>query len=236
MSASMIFDDSNDAGAVVYARFVLPNLYSDELPLNAAAQFAVKRAAFKIVEDMYVQSYNNGIDALLALRPADADVALPRDRCVHYLIDEIKNVIEVVRHLSEQSRYQHSMFIFLPYVRQLRQLNQHFVHDHCCGVVVRSNAAALDAFVAAGEKYLHVIRTMNERMHVINVFTEPRIYQCNICQDASLQENFLKPNECCGYNICNMCYANLWKFCNMYPVCPVCKTSFKSSKQIVEND
>jgi hypothetical protein len=201
--------------------------------LNPKAHHAVKLAAYNVIRENYRSSYERDLDSFLALRDADDEVALPRDKCMHYLIADIKNVIDVLHHINSQPKYQYNMFVFLPYVKQLRLINALFAHDFCCGGTVKSNAIALTTLIAHADKYLQVIRAMNERMHVINVFTEPKLYQCNICQETSGEKHFLKPNECCGYNICNMCYANLWKFCNMYPVCPVCKTSFKSSKQII---
>jgi Baculovirus immediate-early protein (IE-0) len=225
---------NSELGTQVFCNFILSDLYTAELPLSAKAHFAVKTAAFKIVQDMYIQSYDSKLDALLAYKESDDEVVLPRDKCVHYLINDIKNVIDVLHHINSQPKYQYNMYIFMPYVKQLRLVNAFFVHDHCCAQTVKANTVALNTIIAHADKYMHIIKTMNERMHLINVFTEPKLYQCNICQETSAEKHFLKPNECCGYNICNMCYANLWKFCNMYPVCPVCKTSFKSSKQIIE--
>lgn len=220
----------------VFSNFIFTDLFTPDLPLNLKAHYNVKMSAFKIVQDMHKQSYNCALDPLLALRECDDEVTLPRDKCVHYLIADIRNVINVLQHLNSQPRFQYNMFVFLPYMRQIRQINDLFSSDFCCSKTVQSNTAALNALCGESEKYLHVIKLMNERMHVINVFTDPRVYRCNICQETSAEEHFLKPNECCGYSMCNLCYANLWKFCNMYPVCPVCKTSFKASKQIVERE
>lgn len=227
---------SNELSTQVFSNFILNDLYTSDLPKCPKAHFSVKLAAFKIIQDMYQQSYDSALDPLLVYKESLTEVLLPRDSCVHYLINDIKNVIDVIGHINSQPKFQYNMYIFLPYVRQLRQINTLFLNDYCCGKIVKSNDTALDSLIAHGDKYLHVIASMNERMHLINVFTEPKLYQCNICQDTSAEEHFLKPNECCGYNICNMCYANLWKFCNLYPQCPVCKTSFKSSKQIVERE
>ncbi|AAZ38318.1 exon-0 [Agrotis segetum nucleopolyhedrovirus A] len=227
----------NELGTQIFSNFVFAHLYTPDLPLNLKAHQKIKEAAFKIVQDMYQQSYNCALDGLLYFRDTDeTEVALPGDKCTHYLIADIKNVIGVIEHLKSQPKFQYNMFIFLPYIRQLRIINDLFANDYCCTAIVKFNANALAALCEEGDKYLHVIKLMKERMHLINVFTNPKIYQCNICQETSSEPHFLKPNECCGYSMCNLCYANLWKFCNMYPVCPVCKTSFKSSKKIVDRD
>ncbi|AIZ48706.1 ie-0 [Agrotis segetum nucleopolyhedrovirus B] len=223
-----------ELGTQVFSNFIFSNMYTADLPLNVKAHYNVKLAAFKIVQDMYQHSYNCALDPLLALRESDDDVALPRDKCLHYLIADIKNVIDVLEHINSQPKYQYNIYVFLPYVKQIRLINNMFLEDFCCSSIVKTNATAIKNLCDQGEKYLQVIKLMNERMHLINVFTEPKVYQCNICQETSAEEHFLKPNECCGYSMCNMCYANLWKFCNMYPVCPVCKTSFKTSKRMLD--
>ncbi|AUV65414.1 EXON0 [Alphabaculovirus myunipunctae] len=238
-SAAAAADYSNELGAQVFSNFVFTHdLYTSDLPLSPKAHFNIKLAAFQIVKDTYRQSYDAELDDLLALREHVDDndgIVLPRDQCVHRLIGDIKNVIDTLHHINSQPKYQYNMFIFLPYVKQLRMINSRFESDYCCAKIVKANALALSTLVAHADKYLSAIRAMNERMHLINVFVEPKLYQCNICQESSVEEHFLKPDECCGYSICCMCYANLWKFSNMYPVCPVCKTSFKSSsKKIVE--
>lgn len=226
-----------ELGTQVFSTFIFPTLFTPDLPLNSKAHHNVKMAAFKIVQDMYQQSYNCALDPLLDFRENSDDVTLPRDKCVHYLIIDIKNVLDVLDYLKNQPKFKYSMYVFLPYIKQISVINNLFANDHCCSSIVKANESALNVLRDLGEKYVHVIRLMNERMHLINVFTEPKIYQCNICQDASVDEQFLKPNECCGYNMCNKCYANLWKYCNMYPVCPVCRTSFKSpSKQMLERE
>ena len=217
----------------VFSNFIFANLYTPDLALNIKAHHNVRMAAFRIVRDTYQQSYNCNLDELLFFRENDEDVSLPKDKCVHYLINDIKHLIDVLEHLNNQPKFQYNMYVFIPYAKQLRAINDTFKNDFCCSAVVKANAIALDELCERGKKYLHVIKLMNERMQLINVFTNPKVYQCNICNETSAEEHFLKPNECCGYNICYVCYVELWKHCSLYPVCPVCKTSFKTSKQQV---
>ncbi|QEI03572.1 IE-0 [Spodoptera cosmioides nucleopolyhedrovirus] len=217
----------------VFSNFLFPNLYTPDLALNIKAHHNVRMAAFKIVQETYQLSYNCNLDDLLVFRENEDDVlSIPKDKCVHYLINDIKNVIDVLEHLKSQPKYQYNMYIFIPYVKQILIINDMFKNDFCCTAIVKANGATLNELCERGEKYMHVIKLMNERMQLINVFTNPKVYQCNLCHETSAEEHFLKPNECCGYNLCYMCYVQLWKHCSLYPVCPICKTSFKNSKDV----
>nr|AIW01553.1 immediate early 0 protein [Spodoptera frugiperda multiple nucleopolyhedrovirus] len=234
----MSINHDSELCAQVFSNFLFNHLYTPDLSLNIRAHYNVKMAVFKIIKETYQQSYNCNLDKLLFFCENEDDISLPRDTCVHYLINEIKNVVDVIQNLNTQPKFQYNMYIFIPYIKQIRVINNMFVNDFCCSAIVKSNSVTLNDLYDRSEKYLHIIKLMNERMQLINVFTDPKIYQCNICQESSAEEHFLKPNECCGYNVCYICYAQLWKHSSLYPVCPACKTSFKTptaaKQQIIE--
>lgn len=224
---------SADIETQVYKNFVLADLHTSDLALNPNATFQVKKTAFNIVNATFKQTYNRSIDNLLVLSEefhtgADS-FSPPTDRCLHYLINEIGKVVNTIQHINSLPKFQHNLYIFLPYMKQLQQIILLFKDDLCCKKLVDQYSSQLKDLLNEADKYISIVKTLNRRIEVINVFLENPIYCCNICQESSNSKNFLKPNECCGYQMCSMCYANLWKYANLYPVCPVCKTSFKTS-------
>nr|UPO71136.1 orf10 putative exon0 [Trichoplusia ni single nucleopolyhedrovirus] len=222
--------DSTDFETEVFKNFIFNDLHTTDLSLNLKAQFLVKQAAFNVVDEIFQQTYNEKIDKILAFADdTDNDVTMPTDRCLHYLIAEIGRIVNVLQHVYRMPKFEYSTYVFMPYLKQIRKIIILFVNDFCCKKLVENYLITLDLMITNSLKLLETIEMINKRIDVMNVFLDRRVYRCNICEDTSLDSRFLKPDECCGYSICNMCYANLWKFCTLYPVCPVCKTSFKSS-------
>ncbi|AGC36224.1 hypothetical protein TF1A_0010 [Chrysodeixis chalcites SNPV TF1-A] len=220
---------STDFETQVFKNFIFNDLHTNDLALNPKAQFLVKQASFNVIDEIFQQTYNEKIDKILAFVDDTDDIRIPNDRCLHYLIAEIGKIVNVLQHVNRMSKFEYSMYVFMPYLKQIRKTIILFVNDFCCKKLVENYLLTLDVMIADSLKLLETIQMINKRVDVMNVFLDRPVYRCNICEDTSLESRFLKPNECCGYSICNMCYANLWKFCTLYPVCPVCKTSFKSS-------
>nr|AOL56589.1 EXON0/IE-0 [Chrysodeixis includens nucleopolyhedrovirus] len=212
-----------------YLKFIFNDLHTNDLSLNPKAQFLVKEAAFNVIDEIFQQTYNEKIDKILAFVDDTDDICMPTDTCLHYLIGEIGKIVNVLQHVKRMSKFEYSMYVFMPYLKRIRKIIILFVNDFCCKKLVKNYLISLDMMIENSAKLLETIQMINKRVDVMNVFLDRPVYRCNICDDTSLESRFLKPNECCGYSICNICYANLWKFCTLYPVCPVCKTSFKSS-------
>ncbi|AXS67683.1 ie-0 [Cryptophlebia peltastica nucleopolyhedrovirus] len=214
----------------VILKFIFSNHYKPTLPLNPKQQHELRLAAFDIVNKMFLQMYNEPIPPLLMFREVDDEILLSKERCSHHLIETIAKVCAAINQLKSMPKYKHQIFIFLPYLKQLKTILSCFVNDYCCGKIVNKTLKNLTTLIDTGQSSLETIKTLFERVQVMNVFRDDiHLYQCNICHETSAESHFLKPNECCGYKICQACYANLWKFSNLYPVCPVCKQSFKKS-------
>ncbi|QED40537.1 EXON0 [Chrysodeixis includens nucleopolyhedrovirus] len=223
-----------DVETQVYKNFILAELHTPNLALNSAASFNIKKAAFDVLNTVFKQKYNRSIDTLLVLSEEKL-VSLPTDRCLHFLIAEISKIIDTIHQLNTLPQFQDNIYIFLPYIKQLQTTIVLFKHDLCCKKIVENNSKQLTELICESEKYIDIIRSINKRIEVMNVYLDKIIYTCNICQESSNEKQFLKPNECCGYQMCNLCYSKLWKFAPLYAVCPVCKTSFKTSNVSANN-
>ncbi|ABF47356.1 IE-0 [Clanis bilineata nucleopolyhedrovirus] len=214
----------------VFSNFILGHLQSPRLPLCPKSHFEVRQAVFAILDRYHLQMFNVKIDDILALREHEDDVVFSKTECVHHLIAKLNRIVQVLLFVVQQEMYVHNVYIFLPYLRQLKQMLSNFVNDYCCSSVVQKCIQSVDSLMQRSTKYLEAIKFISDRLLVMNVFDDSiKIYQCNICQNTSVEEHFLKPDTCCGYRICFACYSQLWQYCNVYPVCPVCKTSFKKS-------
>ncbi|ADD73727.1 IE-0 [Lymantria xylina nucleopolyhedrovirus] len=213
---------------VILDNFCLSGMYSPDVLRNPRAQQTIKTTVFQWIDEQHRKMYDCPIESPLRF---EDDAHLSADRCWHHLIGKLERVISVLRIMRAAPRFEHNIFIFLPYCKRLRALVELFRHDYCCQSTVAGCARALDETIADARRYLLVVKSMSERAAVMLVFSDAlRVYQCDICHDSSAEEQFLKPNVCCGYRVCNACYAKLWEFCTgAYPVCPICKTSFKSS-------
>ncbi|QEI03579.1 EXON-0 [Rachiplusia nu nucleopolyhedrovirus] len=229
----------NELETQVYTNFVLANSHiATDFALTPSSSYHVKQTAFNILNAAFKQTYNRSIDSLIVLSEENIlseNVCLPTDRCLHYLIREIGKVIETIQHVNSLPQLQHNSYIFLPYIKQLQKTLVLFKNDLCCKKLTDKYTGQLSFLRDEAEKYIETIKLMNRRMDIINVFLDKPIFYCNICQESSLDKHFLKEDECCGYKFCNVCYVNLWKFASLYPVCPVCKTSFKSSSSSLNN-
>ncbi|QWO71542.1 IE-0 [Orgyia pseudotsugata single capsid nuclopolyhedrovirus] len=234
-------NDTNQMFAEVINGFVLADKYSDIggdvgavdghknlLPVSAKSYYKVKFEAFKLLQSFYVQTFNCDIEKILHYKESNDQVVLPTDQCVHYVIPLVKNVIRVLKIMSALPRFRYNMYIFLPYCRQLELILNCFTNDYCCKRMVLAQLDVLKEIIVGATRLLHVVHALNNRVKMMMVFAELPLYECHICNETSAEEHFLKPNECCGFNICGMCYAQLWQHCTLYPVCPVCKTSFKT--------
>ncbi|ABY65739.1 immediate early 0 [Orgyia leucostigma nucleopolyhedrovirus] len=235
--------NSNETINEVITNFVLADKYNnmhddDQLPINAKLYFEIKFEAFKLLQSFYVQTFNCDMSTLLHYKEFDDQTALPTDECVHYVISQARDVVRVLKMMSVLPRFRYNMYIFLPYCRQLKLILACFVNDYCCKTVVRAQIDALNEIIDNATQLLRLVKTLNNRLKVMMVFAEPKLYECHICRETSMEQHFLKPNECCGFNICGLCYAQLWQHCKLYPVCPVCKTSFKtvSDSPLVETE
>nr|AAU29550.1 immediate early protein 0 [Spodoptera litura MNPV] len=218
----------------VLSNFMLNGMYSDDLKVNLKAQYNVKLAAFRIVEHKYNEDHS-GLDKTSPLYYGEDEnvVLCGEDKCYHDLIAETADLSKIIEDLYDASPvYRLNYFIFVPYVKRLLQIICMFTNDVCCKRSVRSTIARLETCLKRGNEKLESVRRLNKTLNVMSVFLEQNVYECNICKDVSNDERFLKPDECCGFRICNLCYANLWKFSNTphNPVCPVCKTSYRVEK------
>ncbi|ACO53464.1 ie-0 [Euproctis pseudoconspersa nucleopolyhedrovirus] len=228
---------------VIVNNFVLPNSLNKkeisnsskdcdvfEVRLDLKKQQNIKQTAFELVDKYYKREHNVSINPMLRFRESDGEIALPKNACTHHLIAEAHGVVEVMRKMCEQPIIIHNAFVLLPYCRQLKIILNKFSNDYCCASLIESSFLKLNAIIADSLNRLEAIKTLHDRVQIMLVFADDKpIYECNICRNVSNEEYFLKPDECCGYRICGMCYAKLWQHCKLYPVCPVCKTSFASS-------
>nr|WUR10836.1 ie0 [Calliteara abietis nucleopolyhedrovirus] len=196
--------------------------------INAKIHFNIKNEAFKVLQLHYMQTYNTDIDSNLIFKESIDEVSVSRDSCTHYLISKIAEIVNVLKMLETMPKFKHNMYVFMPYCRQLKTILSFFRNDYCCKKKVAAQLNALQDLMETCELYFNTIRALQVRLHVMMVFDEPELYECYICHETSQEKRFLKPSECCGFNICGMCYAQLWQHSTLYPVCPVCKTSFKT--------
>lgn len=217
-------------------RFGLPSLFSLDSRPTPKNYYRIKRAVFSTVQEYYKERYNTDIDSALTYKEFVDDVFIRKDRCSHHLIVKIKEITSVLEHICALDRFKMSTYIFLPYYRQLKSALSCFENDYCCRTLVVQTNAALDKLTDQAKILLEAVVELEKRVAVMRVFAEPKLYQCNICNDSSAEEHFLKPDECCGYRICGMCLSKLWQHCSLFPVCPVCKTSFKSIVSVNDND
>ncbi|BAC67276.1 IE-0 [Adoxophyes honmai nucleopolyhedrovirus] len=214
----------------VITDFVFSDKYAPALLYNSKLRNDLKILAFNIINDAFLRAHNEDIPNQLIYRENDEDMKFCKDGCLHFLIRKINDISNIVVEIVNSPKYKNSQYIFIPYVKQLKLAIYYFVNDYCCNKLVNEIIERLDLILNESNKYLDYIRLLHERVQVMNVFRDEIVlYTCNICHETSLEKSFLKPNECCGYSICYSCYANLWKFCDLYPVCPVCKHGFKKS-------
>ncbi|AIU41256.1 ie-0 [Sucra jujuba nucleopolyhedrovirus] len=230
-------DEAADAASLledqVMTGFVLNNEnYGDDVALNIQSHYNVKMDVFKLIEKYYIQTYNAPVDRVLSFRKADDDVILSIDdgQCLHHLIQTVGNVIKVIVLMSIMPQFQFCLYIFAPYCRQLTIVLKYFENDFCCKQTVEKSLQSIAKIIEQGHHQMETVKRFQKKLDAMLVFSEPQIYECNICQETSREKHFLKPNECCGFSICGLCYAQLWQHCTRYPVCPVCKTSFKTAK------
>lgn len=224
-------NDYNSDMTQMFNSFLFADMYTIDLPLSQKAHFYVKWQAYRILDEHYTSTYNTTIDPILMYKESLDDVVVDSDKCSHYLIKELYKVLNVLQSVIALPKYQYNMFVFLPMMKQMKHISRFYKNDFCCKKLISKIDTTLDELMATAQKYIEVIQLIQERAQIMKVFMEPTLYKCHICLGTSLDLNFLKPNECCGYDMCYMCYSNLWKFCSVYPVCPVCKTSFKTSNQ-----
>ncbi|AKC91751.1 ie-0 [Lambdina fiscellaria nucleopolyhedrovirus] len=220
-----------DFATEVMNAFVLLDLRTPcDIAYNAVAQFEFKMSAFEIVEKLYLQAHNTPIDEALRMRDCENDeralVSLGQSRCVHYLIRDIAAIVSILLEINSTPAYQNNMYIFAPYCKQLLKISSMFLNDYCCNAVVERSVAALNTIVADSRRYLDALALLQRRVNAMCVFLERDLYRCNICHTTSAEEHFLIKNTCCGYQMCGVCYAKLWQFCKLYPVCPACKVVF----------
>ncbi|QHB21673.1 ie-0 [Artaxa digramma nucleopolyhedrovirus] len=209
-----------------------------DVRLNIAKQSNIKMEAFNLVDRYYKRAYDAPIDKHLRMREFENEIVISKDDvCVHYLIAQIHAVVNVIKTMCEGSVFKHNSFIFLPYCRQLKAILNYFVNDYCCASSIKSSIKMLDDLIGESLMCLDAIKLLNDCVQIMMVFSDEKlpVYECNICGNVSNEKCFLKPDECCGYKICGMCYAQLWQHCNLYPVCPVCKTSFNSVSELKAN-
>ncbi|AHH82610.1 IE-0 [Buzura suppressaria nucleopolyhedrovirus] len=226
-----VWSEAQQFESQVITKFALNDIdkYGSNVALNVKAHEDIKLDAFRLIDKHYTQTYNVPIDKLLHYKQNDDEVILIRnEQCLHYLIKIIGDIVSVIKLMSTMPNFKYCSYIFLPYCKQLRVYNAYFTNDYCCEKTLNATRHALEELTASGNESLAVVKRLRERLDVMIVFTDPVLYECYICRNASTEKNFLKPNECCGFNICGMCYAQLWQHCTRYPVCPVCKTSFKT--------
>ncbi len=221
--------DAHDIQYQVMKNFILTYKHSSTLCRNIKEQFGVKQEAFNILDGYYKQNYNMSINKLLQYKERDDEVNVSTQQCVHHLIEEIHKIVYVLKTINVMPKFQSQMFIFLPYCKQLIKIIEFFKNDYCCKVKIEKIMSFLNQASADWQKCLDTIKSIHRKVQVMMVFTDPKLYECNICGETSAEEHFLKPNDCCGYEICAMCYAQLWQHCTLYPVCPVCKMSFKTT-------
>ncbi|AKR17277.2 IE-0 [Urbanus proteus nucleopolyhedrovirus] len=192
----------------------------------------LKNQVFNLINIKYQQKYNARIDKILTFKSTDCDddvdILLPKDRCVHYLIKEINKIILIINDMCCESKYVYNKFIFVPYLSQLKSMNSVFLNDFCCVDVAKNNLSIITQIMNNVNEQLNTLKEIIVRANAIGVFAGTlRVFRCNICNETSNYRKFLKTNECCGYLMCFLCYANMWQFSTLYPVCPICKTSFK---------
>ncbi|QYC92722.1 Immediate early 0 [Trabala vishnou gigantina nucleopolyhedrovirus] len=216
---------------VIIDNFVLADKYSDEMWLNAMDRHKIKMEAFNIIYNYYVQTYNDSLEKTLHYKDNHFkdEIIVFKSHCVHTLIEPINKLARVITTIIDMPKFKYSAFIFLPYCRQLIKINDLFSNDYCCGDLISNSNTLLQSAIDRLEAVVKQVRKLHDCVRVMMVFDDKCVlYECNICHETSAEKHFLKENECCGYDICNKCYAQLWKHSNMYPVCPVCKTSFKT--------
>ncbi|AGR56761.1 exon0 [Hemileuca sp. nucleopolyhedrovirus] len=229
-------DDNDDIKMISDFAIATDRFTSDRMVLtNPQTHYKIKCEAFKLVEQYYVQTFNEPIEKRLRFKEFDDQVVLTRDQCVHHLIHKINDIVQVFKLMKTMPKLRRNMYIFLPYYRQLRLILHYFKDDFCCRNIINDVLMTLDCLTMESNERLEIVKTLYKQLQVMMVFTEPVVYECNICHETSGEKHFLKQNECCGYNICNACYAKLWQHCKLYPVCPVCKTSFKSVSVVSKN-
>nr|AJP07566.1 immediate early protein 0 [Helicoverpa armigera nucleopolyhedrovirus]AJP07702.1 immediate early protein 0 [Helicoverpa armigera nucleopolyhedrovirus] len=216
--------------------FKLKNMYSSDVTTNARAQYNVKLAAFLIVLDEYKKQYKNNLDKQSVLyykETSESVITLDEDQCHHTLLPIIQRLLKTICYLmnfsDDEVNYVKQKFIFLPYLKYLNKILKLFQYDKCCAKLTKQLQAQLNTLLTQSVDSCKHIHAINRQSQVLTVFLENPLYECNICRDTFNDERHIKPNECCGYKICNLCYANLWKYSTVFPTCPVCKTSFKSS-------
>lgn len=227
-----MWSDAQQLESQVITKFALNDIkkYGANAAINVRAHQDVKSDAFQLIEKHYTQTFNVPIDRLLRYKHNDDEAVLSRDeQCLHYLIKTIGDIVSVIKLMTTMPDFMYCTYIFLPYCKQLRAYNAFFLNDFCCKKIVNGTQLDLEELLTKGGDSLKVVKQLRERIDVMMVFTDPVVYECYICRETSMEKHFLKPNECCGFNICGMCYAQLWQHCTRYPVCPVCKTSFKTA-------
>lgn len=205
----------------------------NDLLYNAKKQFDIKMQAFNVLDYYYRQNYNTAIDDSLRYHDNDKLIIAPIDRCLHHLIEKIVKITKVLGDLANDVKFRYNMYIFVPYIKQMKNILKLFVNDYCCNELVNKTMLSLSSMIDNSENLFSVVNAINKRARMMLVFTEPELYFCNICNNTSAEKHFIKASRCCGYEMCNPCYAKLWEFSSLYPLCPVCKTSFKTSNQLV---
>ncbi|AKN80552.1 Immediate early protein 0 [Perigonia lusca single nucleopolyhedrovirus] len=211
----------------VYKNFIFGDTYASS-HLDPHVRNKLKLEAFKVVQTIHEQLYDTCIDSCVQYNE-DGIVVMRDQQCAHHMIDKIHRVVRTLQHIALMPEYQYNMFIFLPYMKQLHKTISLFQNDYCCSKLVQQCIQSLNVHIRDAEKILSLVNNMQNRLNIMCIFDSKPFYHCNICQESSLDVGFLKANTCCGYSMCNACYAKLWQYSSLFPVCPVCKTSFKNS-------
>ncbi|AXU41454.1 AC141-like protein [Alphabaculovirus altermyunipunctae] len=220
----------------IFINFLFTQMHTDDIQTNVTVQAGVKIAAYKIVEKKYCRKYNcdpfPNKSPLHYQHDYDEQVLLGDDACHHHLIADIIKLSRILENLYQVEIYKLNYFVFVPYLKQLLAITNLFVNDACCKKSIRLAKDVLEVALKRGQEQLTCVQRINKTVQVMNVFFERPLYECGICGETSIDITFLKPNECCGFKICNACFANLWKFSNttVNPVCPVCRTSYRSDQ------
>lgn len=231
-----IDDDDND-DHLVFKHFVLRHMACKDMATNVRAQHNAKLAAYKILETEYRKrvKLDSPIDrrAPLHYRDYDEDFYVVNDDsvCRHHLIRDVHVMVSVAQDMYRTSRvHRLNFYIFAPYLKQLRHIIDLFKNDYCCKQTVLATVAALDQLLSNARRMLDgAVKRIELCAQAMAAFTERPVFECGVCKDAFHDERHLKPDECCGYRVCQTCHVNLWKHSRglSNPVCPVCRTSYK---------
>jgi hypothetical protein len=191
--------------------------------------FKIKQKGYIYINSQYYRTFARHIDKVLVYQDT-TDVVFPKDKCVHYIINQISEVLSIIQ-LASVTVFKNVTFVFVPYLKQLKITAELFQNDACCQALVIKLINECNQLIEDCHKqYNDTVCKLQNRIDLTNILLDKAKY-CNLCNEHSNLPKFLKTGKtCCSYSICNMCYSTLLErsIIDKKPaMCPACRKIYK---------